>query len=110
MRRLPSIFKRTIIGVLIAVVAAFIVDYVVLRAKVMFPKLGAATGTGQMTRLYAIAQKNGRVEYELDANQPEVTMPCVHSLFPHMGNSPCWYLQQNATKPIPVVILPFLPH
>ena len=110
MRRLPSIFKRTIIGVLIAVVAAFIVDYVVLRAKVMFPKLGAATGTVQMTRLYAIAQKNGRVEYELDANQPEVTMPCVHSLFPHMGNSPCWYLRQNATKPIPVVILPFLPH
>jgi|HubBroStandDraft_6_1064221.scaffolds.fasta_scaffold2504535_1 hypothetical protein len=110
MSRLSSIFKRTIIGVLIAVVVAFIVDYVVLRAKVMFPKLGAATGTVQMTRLYAIAEKNGRVEYELDANQPEVTMPCVHSLFPHLGNSPCWYLHQNATKPIPVVIFPGLPH
>ena len=110
MSRLSSIFKRTVIGILVAVVAAFIVDYMVLRAKMMFPKLGAATGTVQMTRLYAIAEKNGRVEYELDANQPEVTMPCVHSLFPHMGNSPCWYLQQNATKPIPVVIFPSLPH
>jgi hypothetical protein len=107
---MSSIFKRIIVGIVMAVIAAFVVDYVVLRAKVMFPKLGAATGTVQMTRLYAIAQKNGRVEYELDANQPEVTMPCVHSLFPHMGNSPCWYLRQNATKPIPVVILPFLPH
>ena len=110
MSQLSSTFKRAVIGILVAVVAAFIVDYMVLRARMMFPKLGAATGTVQMTRLYAIAEKNGRVEYELDANQPEVTMPCVHSLFPHMGNSPCWYLQQNATKPIPVVILPFLPH
>jgi hypothetical protein len=110
MSQLSSTFKRAVIGILVAVVAAFIVDYVVLRAKMMFPKLGAATGTVQMTRLYAIAEKNVRVEYELDANQPEVTMPCVHSLFPHMGNSPCWYLQQNATKPIPVVIFPSLPH
>jgi hypothetical protein len=110
MSRLSYIFKRTVIGILIVLVAAFILDYVVLHAKMMFPKLGAATGTVQMTRLYAISEKNGRVEYELDANQPEVTMPCVHSLFPHLGNSPCWYLQQNATKPIPVVILPSLPH
>src|SRR5579871_5084674 len=110
MSRLSSTFKKTIIGVAITVIAAFIVDYVVLRAKVMFPRLGAATGTVQMTRLYAIAQKNGRVEYELDANQPEVTVPCVHSLFPHMGNSPCWYLEQTANKPIPVAIFPALPH
>src|ERR1700753_2179082 len=109
MSRLSNIFKRAVVGILIAVAAAFVVDYVVLRAKVMFPKLGDATGTVKMTRLYAIPQKNGRVEFELDANQPEVMMPCVHSLFPHMGNSPCWYLKQNADKPIPVVILPFLP-
>jgi hypothetical protein len=102
MSRLSSTFKRVAIGIVVVLVAAFIVDYIVLRAKIMFPRLGGATGTVQMTRLYAIAQKNGRVEYELDANQPEVTMPCVHSLFPHMGNSPCWYLQQNATKPISV--------
>jgi hypothetical protein len=110
MSKLSNIFKRGLIGIIVVVVAAFVLDYLVLRAKIMFPKLGAATGTVQMTRMYAISEKNGRVEYELDANQPEVTMPCVHSLFPHMGNSPCWYLQQNANKPIPVVILPSLPH
>ena len=93
MSKLSNIFKRTVIGIVVVVAVLFVLDYLVLRAKIMFPKLGAATGTVQMTRLYAIAQKNGRVEYELDANQPEVTMPCVHSLFPHMGNSPCWYLQ-----------------
>jgi hypothetical protein len=110
MSKLSNIFKRTVIGIVIVVAVLFILDYVVLRAKMMFPKLGAATGTVQMTRMYAISEKDGRVEYEMDANQPEVTMPCVHSLFPHLGNSPCWYLQQNANKPIPVVILPSLPH
>ena len=109
MSRISNIFKRTVIGIVVVLLAAFVLDYLVLRAKMMFPKLGDATGTVKMTRLYAIAQKNGRVEYELDANQPEVIAPCVHSLFPHLGNSPCWYLQQNATKPIPVVILPSLP-
>src|ERR1700742_3640884 len=110
MSRLSSQIKQAAIGIVVVVVAAFILDYVVLRAKMMFPKLGEATGTVQMTRLYAIAQKNGRVEYELDANQPEVTMPCVHSLFPHMGNNPCWYLQQNAQNLIPGVNFPSLPH
>jgi len=109
MSRLSNIFKRTVVGAALAVVVVFVVDYVVLRAKLMFPKLGAATGTVLMQRMYAIPQKNGRVEYEMDVNQPQVNTPCVHSLFPHMGNSPCWYLQQNATKPIPVVILPALP-
>src|SRR5947209_7036507 len=108
MSRFSKILKRSVVGIAVAVVAVFTVDYVVLRAKLMFPRLGVATGTVQMQRLYAIPQKNGRVEYELDANRPEVTTPCVHALFPHMGSSPCWYLQQNATKPIPVAILPFL--
>lgn len=110
MSRLSNIFKRTVVGIVVAFVVVFVLDYALLRARMMFPKLGDATGTVKMTRLYAIPQKSGRVEYELDANQPEVMTPCVHSLFPHMGNSPCWYLQQNANKPIPVVILPSLPH
>jgi hypothetical protein len=55
-----------------------------------------------MERLYAIPQKNGKIDYEFDAQQPDVTTPCVHSLFPHLGNSPCWYLQRNSQKPIPM--------
>src|ERR1700746_3529638 len=109
MTRLSRIMKRPGIAIVVTTLVLFVADYLLLRAKLIWPKLGAGTGTVTMERLYAIAQKNGRVEYELDANQPEVTLPCVHSLFPHMGNSPCWYLQQNATKPIPVVILPSLP-
>lgn len=80
-------------------------DYVALRLRATYPRLGKAFGAVQMERLYAIPLKNGSTEYELDAQQPEVTVDCVHSLFPHMGHSPCWYLRRNSQKPIPMVIL-----
>jgi len=80
-------------------------DYAVVRLRVAFLKLGTALDSVQMERLYAIALKNGRTEYELDAQQPEVTVTCVRALFPHLGYSPCWYLRRNSQKPIPMVIL-----
>ena len=85
--------------------AVYAGDYVALRLRAAYPRWGAAFGAVQMERLYAIPLKNGRTEYELDARQPEVTTDCVHSLFPHMGYSPCWYLRRNSQKPIPLAIL-----
>lgn len=76
-------------------------DYLRVRYK-MIRQAGDAFGTVKMERLYAIPQKNGKIEYEFDAQRPEVVMPCVHSLFPHMGNDPCWYLRRNSQKPIPM--------
>jgi hypothetical protein len=108
MNRLAGILKQIAMAIVATVVVLYVGDYALLRAKLMWPKLGAGTGTVTMLRMYAIPQKNGRVEFEMDANQPQVTVPCVHSVFPHLGNSPCWYLQRNSDKPIPVVILPFL--
>jgi hypothetical protein len=62
-------------------------------------------GSVHTDRLYAIPLKNGNVEYELDARQPEVTVTCVRALFPHLGYQPCWYVRRNSQKPIPMVIL-----
>jgi hypothetical protein len=33
---------------------------------------------------------------------------CVHSLFPHAGDLPCWYLKRKFAQPIPMVIF-FIP-
>jgi hypothetical protein len=80
-------------------------DYAVVRLRAAYPRLGSAYDSVQMVRLYAIALKNGRTEYELDARQPEVTAACVRALFPHLGYRPCWYLRRNSQKPIPMLIL-----
>jgi hypothetical protein len=100
--RTVTIAKRTVAGALLLAGLVYAGDYLFVRYRMTFPKNGDAFGTVQMERLYAIPQKNGKIDYEFDAQQPEVTTPCVHSLFPHMGNSPCWYLQRNSQKPIPM--------
>jgi hypothetical protein len=100
--RAVTIAQRGLAATVLLAALIYAGDYLFLRFRLVYPKAGDAFGTVQMERLYAIPQKNGKIEYEFDARQPEVTTPCVHSLFPHMGNRPCWYLQRNSQKPIPM--------
>jgi hypothetical protein len=48
---------------------------------------------------YSVAEKNNKTEY-LPSNSEQDT--CVHSLFPHLGFSPCWYLSRHTEKSIPM--------
>jgi hypothetical protein len=101
---LLKIAKRAL-GVAVALTAiAFVGDYAALRLRAAYPRLGKAYDSVQVERLYAIALKNGRTEYELDAQQPEVTVTCVRTLFPHQGYPPCWYVRRNSQKPIPMML------
>jgi hypothetical protein len=97
--------KRTLLLAVALAALAYAGDYALLRLRMVFPQWGAAFDSVEMERLYAIALKNGKTEYELDAQRPEVTLPCVRALFPHLGYSPCWYLRRNSEKPIPMIIL-----
>jgi hypothetical protein len=85
-------------------------DYAALRLRAAYPRFGSAYDSVQVERLYAIPLKNGRIEYELDARQPEVTVICVRAIFPHQGYPPCWYVRRNSQKPIPMmVMIPTMP-
>jgi hypothetical protein len=100
--RASLIAKRAAIVVILLFAVVYTGDYLLVRWKMAHPKTGEPFGTVRMERLYAIPQKNGKIDYEFDALQPEVTTPCVHSIFPHMGDAPCWYLLRNSQKPIPM--------
>ena len=97
--------KRALVLAVALGTIVYVGDYAAVRLRVAYPRLGNAFASVQMVRLYAIPLKNGRIEYQLDAVQPEVTVSCVRALFPHMGYPPCWYLRRNSQKPIPMVIL-----
>jgi hypothetical protein len=94
--------KRVAIGIGIVLALVYVGDALYLRLRVSYPKLGDPFGSVLMDRLYAIPQKNGKIDYEFDVRQPQVNTPCAHSLLPHMGYQPCWYLQRNSQKPIPM--------
>jgi len=103
--RLGQFFIRALLSLAVLLTLFYIGDYMVLRARVAYPRLGPGFDSVQVARLYAIPLKNGKTEFELDAQQPQVTVACVRALFPHLGYSPCWYLRRNSQKPIPMVIL-----
>jgi len=73
------------------VIVLYLGDYVVMRLS------SEPTGTCQITKLYAVPQKDGKTQYE--AGEPE-TQTCVNSIFPHLGYTPCWYLNRHKTQQV----------
>lgn len=52
---------------------------------------------------YVIPHKDGRAEYVFG---DPVTQTCLHSVFPQLGYSPCWYVKKHAQQTVPMTILP----
>ena len=67
------------------------------------PELGGAFGTVRILPLYSVPQKNGREEIYLGDAETDT---CVHSIFPHFGYAPCWYLNRKKNNMVPMVLLP----
>jgi hypothetical protein len=78
---------------LLCVVYAF--DYVSLRYRI--PNHREPFGSVKMQSYYAVPRKDGRTEYFTDEPRTE---PCVHSLFPHYGENPCWYMSRRTNRRI----------
>jgi hypothetical protein len=90
---IPRFFKRLLLVCVVVLAVVYASDYLFLRIRI------AATFAGEpyetVTIYEATATKNGRVEIFFDRPLPEV---CVRSLFPHLGHTPCWYLNRSHIK------------
>ena len=104
MPRLLLFIKRFLVGVALAVALLFLGDAVSVRFRASHPRPGDPFESFTTSRILAIEEKNGKTEYQLDQLQPLQTVMCVHSLFPHFGYSPCWYLKPRLQQPIPMII------
>ncbi len=54
-------------------------------------------GSVEVQKLLAVPQKDHKTEYIAD---PPQAQQCVHSLFPLLGLTPCWYESRHATQQI----------
>jgi hypothetical protein len=70
----------------------YVGDYLSLTFQI--PKR-AQFGTVRMQPYLAVPRKDGRTEFLLD---DPFDQTCVRSLFPHFGESPCWYLERERRK------------
>jgi hypothetical protein len=99
--------ERIVIAAALILALLYSGDYLFLRIRMIHPKPSDPFESITVPRILAIPEKSGKTEYEIDALNPEQTVTCVHSLFPHFGYSPCWYVKPRMNRPIPMMIVPF---
>ena len=80
---------------MVVVCIYYLGEFVSIRYRI--PGSREPLGTVQVTKLYAVAQKDGKTSYE--AGEPE-TQTCVNSIFPHLGYSPCWYVERHKVQQV----------
>jgi hypothetical protein len=86
---MKRILLRTILGLLVAVIVAYPVDWAVWKVR-----MAHGTGMGQVQVVHVLAEqmKGNKEAYYL--NEVDM-MDCSRSLFPRGGNGACWWVQQH---------------
>jgi hypothetical protein len=87
--------RNTLAATIVLLAIAFLADYAVLRFRVATNRSPTATVT--VRPVYAVPHKNRSTEFLLGDPREQT---CVNSLFPHMGDAPCWYLQNHKEQQI----------
>ena len=80
----------------LAAALAFVVDAAILRYRVASNK--NAFGTCTVHPYYAFPRKDKKTELIFDDPRD---VACTNSLFPQMGDSPCWYLRRHTEQEMP---------
>jgi hypothetical protein len=93
---LSSILGRVLLGLAALLALAFAIDAGVLHYRVATNRNAFATVT--VRPFYAVERKDKRVEYMY--NDPE-QQTCVNSVFPQLGDTPCWYLRRHTEQKLP---------
>ena len=73
-------------------ILAYICDFAVARIRAAGGN--AVFGSVRIDNFIAIHEK-AAIEYRYTGSN---TQTCVHSLFPQLGNAPCWYLSRHKEK------------
>jgi len=88
---------RTVAWLAILLCVTYALDYAILRLRLTAK--GQAFGSVTVYRYYAIQEKANKVNYVFLDSQSE---KCVHSLFPHLSCSPCWYASRHTERKVDI--------
>ena len=85
--------KRLLTIALLVLALVYAGDYASVRFRI--PRSRDPFGSVPVQRYLAVTQKSGKSEFYFN---PPTVKTCVHSLFPHLGYSPCWYLNRHKVQ------------
>ncbi len=93
--KLRNVLAKSLVALLPATACVYAGDYLSLRFRI--PNHREQFSVVQVQPYYAIAEKNHKTEFmPADA----VSVMCAHSLFPHFGANPCWYVTRHTDQRI----------
>jgi len=98
-------WNRILYAIILLIALTYGYDYASVRRRMSAQKPGDPFDVVTYPRLLAIPLKGNKVDYELDAQSPMESESCVHSLFPHYGYTPCWYVLRKSKNPTQMMIL-----
>lgn len=89
--------KRTLILVFVLAAVVYGGDFLWLQVLALRkqPQFGNVT----LQTYYTVKLKNGKTEYDYGGPQD---VECAHSLFPHYGDQPCWYVGRKTEQQIDI--------
>jgi len=96
---------RILYSLILLLAVAYGFDYASVRRRRSAQKPGDPFDVVTYPHLLAIPLKGNKVDYELDAQSPMESESCVHSLFPHYGYTPCWYVVRRSKRPTQMMIV-----
>ena len=86
---------RLVAGLAVALALLYAADAALVLLRTTDHRL--PTRTVQVHVMLAVPQKNNRVEFIPGGT---VTEPCLLSVFPHSGLSPCWYAERHTRREV----------
>ena len=90
---LRQISLRLLLAALGLLVIAYGADYGVFQYRLATKR--QPFGSITVEHYDAVEHKDGKAELIFE---PPVQQTCVHSLFPHAGDPPCWFLSRHAEQ------------
>ena len=87
------ILWKALLAPIAFVITIYAFDYLYARIR------HAPFANVHIDQYYAVTEKFNMIAYERGT---PVNERCVYSLFPHFGNSPCWYLTRHTLRYIKV--------
>jgi hypothetical protein len=96
------ILQRILFASAALLVVAYATDSASVRIRARHATSTDPYETLTAPRVFAIAEKGNKTEYQIDADNPTQTVTCVHALFPHTGYSPCWQVKRTLHQTIPM--------
>lgn len=85
--------RRLLTAAIVVAALLWTSDWLLLRHRVA--EEGEAFGEVEVHYHYGVRLKNKRVEQTRENTKVE---ECVHSMFPHYDETPCWYLKRHTNQ------------